>query len=406
MSSTRDATEPRARSFDVVTAVWGKDYRQLFLDVCVPNQLTPGNLGALPAGSRYRVFTSKDDAEVLRSSRALRQVNELMLVDVVVVRELSALSRNKFTRIRICHRRAIADARESCAALIFLCPDHFMSEGALAAVLRRHEAGSRAVVCSGIRVERAAFLDALHARGGVRGVAPRDLVSLALDHLHPAERSQMVDRDRNALEPAGVFWTVPGEGILARYFRLHPVMVDPLRPEALLEGTIDGHYVRRSCPLRDQVHVVSDSDELSLFEMSNVDALVIGTGPGRRLVWRAATMMSRCDAHQQWYWTRPIRLHVRDVGSAWSSVERDSARFADQVTRLWAARRWLTFRYLKVRWGRAAKTFSTRQLRRSAVRLTNSAARAVKQLRLRKRSARVVRRARRRARRSVALLTR
>ncbi len=47
MSIRHDTTEPPARSFDVVTAVWGPEYRQPFLDVCVPNQLTPGNLGAL-----------------------------------------------------------------------------------------------------------------------------------------------------------------------------------------------------------------------------------------------------------------------------------------------------------------------------------------------------------------------
>lgn len=47
MSIAPDATEQRARSFDVITVVWGLEFRQLFLDVCVPNQLAPGNLGAL-----------------------------------------------------------------------------------------------------------------------------------------------------------------------------------------------------------------------------------------------------------------------------------------------------------------------------------------------------------------------
>ena len=44
------------------------------------------------------------------------------------------------------------------SALLFLCADHFMSEGTLAAAVRRHGAGSRAVVCSGIRVNREAFI--------------------------------------------------------------------------------------------------------------------------------------------------------------------------------------------------------------------------------------------------------
>ena len=226
MSITRDASKPRARSFDVVTAVWGQEYRQPFLDVCVPNQLTPGNLGALPEGSRYRVFTSREDVDVLESSSALQRVNEQIPVDIVVMPELSAPSRNRFNRMTACHRRALTDARESRSALIFLMADHFMSEGTFAAAVRRHGAGSRAVVCSGIRVNREAFIAALHARGGVRGVPHRELVSLALDHLHPFTRSHMIDGerthrpvpDRRVLErtgrrdPGAVFLSAPADG--------------------------------------------------------------------------------------------------------------------------------------------------------------------------------------------------
>lgn len=406
----RSATEPRARSFNVVTAVWGPEYRQLFLDVCVPNQLTPGNLGALPAGSRYKVFTSRDDAEVLRSSPVLRQVNDLMPVDVVVVPELSAASRSKFTRESACHRRAVMDARESGVALIFVCPDHVVSEGAFAAAVRRHEAGSRAVVCPGIRVERDAFLAALHASGGVRGVPPRKVVSVALDHLHPSSRAQIVDSERSARHLIGVYWNVPGEGLLARCFRLHPIMVDPLRRDVPLEDTIDGHYVRRSCPIRDHVHVVSDSDELVLFEMSHVDASGVGTAPRTGLAWRAAAVMRRCDSHQQSYWHAPIRLHVRDIGEAWRAAEEQSARFAGRVVTIYKARRWLTFRHLHAAWRdsmarqhlrRAAKRLSGRR-RRAAVLLAHSARQAHQ---WRKRVARVARRTARRARAAVFLVT-
>ena len=97
-----------------------------------------------------------------------------------------------------CHRRALTDARESSSALLFLCADHFISEGTFAAVVRRHSAASRAVVCSGIRVNREGFIAALNARGGVRAVPSRELVSVALDHLHPFTRAYMIDGERTA----------------------------------------------------------------------------------------------------------------------------------------------------------------------------------------------------------------
>ena len=380
----------RARTFDVVIAVWGQEFRRLFLDVCVPNQLTPGNLGALPAGSRYRLFTSPDDVAVFKSSSVLRRVSEQVPVDVVVMPELSASSRSRFGRMTACHRRALIDARESRSALIFLCADHVISEGTFAAAVRRHDAGSRAVMCTGIRVNREAIIAALLARGDVRALPPRELVSVALEQLHPFTRAHMIDSERSARRPISVYWNVPGEGILARCFHLHPLMVDPVRRDVMPEDTIDGHYVRRSCPVREDIHVVVDSDELAIFEMSHVDDAVADTGPGGVSTWRASTMISRCDSHQQSYWTEPIRLHVRDIGDAWSPVERHSARFANQAMQLWVARRWLRFRYLKVRWRHATKPLVARRLRRSVVLLTHAATRRVQKLR--KRAARAGRR--------------
>ena len=387
---TSRAAESRARTFDVVMAVWGSEFRQVFLDVCVPNQLTPGNLGALPPGSRYRVFTSQEDAHAFESSPVLQRIAAVIPVDIVVMGELSAVSRNRFNRLTACHRRALTDARERDAGIIFLMADHVISEGALAAALRRHSAGSRAVMCTGLRVNREEFVGTLRARGGVGGVPPRDLVSAALPHLHSFTHTHMIGTRRTSVYPIGVCWPVAGEGILARYCFLHPLLVDPLRRDVLPGGTIDEHYIKRTCPVREQVHVVADSDELVVFEMSPAGATLTDTRRGGMSRWRAAAMISHCDSHQQSYWAQPIRLHASDVGPVWDAVEERSARFADQATRVWRARRWLTLRYVKVQVRRAAKRFSGRRVRRSVDLVTHSAARRLHKFR--KRAARAGRR--------------
>ena len=189
--------------FHVVTVVWGRAYVELFLDVAVPNQLTPGNLGALPPGSRYRVLTTAEDLELLEASAALKQANDVMPVDLVVAPELSSVSDDQFVRLTACHSRALRDAADSGAALIFLAPDIVMSEGTLAAVVRRRSGGSRAVVCAGLRVQREAFLTALRAQGGGRAVSPRTLVSLALGHWHASTRTHMAGGESRPRRPVG-----------------------------------------------------------------------------------------------------------------------------------------------------------------------------------------------------------
>ena len=381
--------EPAASNFHVVTAVWGEQFCRLFLDVCVPNQLTRGNLEALPAGSRYRVLTAPEDARVFETSPALRQVEQVMPVDIVVLPELSARSKNRFTRMNACHRRALTDARETSSAVIFLCADHLLGEGTLAAVVRRHAAGSRAVVCSGVWVEVEGFLAALGERA-TRGVSAREMVAAAIDHLHPSVRALMVEGERTARSPHQVYWEVPGEGVLMRCFDLHPLMVDPLHREVLPQETIDGHYVRHACPVREQVHMVSDSDELLIIEMSRADQVKVDTSPGGILPWTVSAALARCDTHQESYWSQPIRLHAHDLNAAWALIEERSQRFADQAVRLRRARRWLTLRYMRLRWRRATKECSGRRLWRAFGLATHSVSRRVQ--RLRKRAARTGRR--------------
>ena len=373
-------SEPRAQVFHVVTVVWGLPYVELFLDVTVPNQLTPGNLGALPAGSRYRVFTSPEDADRLAASPMLARVSEMMPVDLVVMPELSDAAIDALIRTTTGHCRALSDAREAQAGLLFLNADFFLSEGALAAVLRRHAAGARAVVSVGVRLEKDTFVESLAVRG-VHGLASRDLVALALDHLHPFTVAHMIDSTRTARNPIWVCWRVPGEGLLARSFFLQPLMVDPVLRHVLpREGfTIDAKYVIGACPQLEAIHVVSDSDELCFFELSHVDGAVTDIDSGSISVWRAARRLRGGDRLTRKYWTQPIRLHVGDITSAWNPVERQSAYFAEQVLRWYpiVRRLHLTDRRLRriLRRGRefgkravrAMKPLSPRRVKRSIV---------------------------------------
>ena len=86
MSRVEAASTPATR-YDVVTAVWGEEFVTLFLDFCIPNQLAPGNLAALPSGSRYRIFTTAADAQQLGDSAR----NPVYVFDV-------SPSKDEFTR--------------------------------------------------------------------------------------------------------------------------------------------------------------------------------------------------------------------------------------------------------------------------------------------------------------------
>ena len=95
-----------------------------------------------------------------------------MPVDLIVMPELSQASTEALSLMTTGHCRALVEAREAHAALVFLNADHFMSEGVLAAVVRRHETGSRAVASIGVRLNKDTFMASVQARGGSRCVPP------------------------------------------------------------------------------------------------------------------------------------------------------------------------------------------------------------------------------------------
>lgn len=357
---------PPATRYDVVTAVWGAEFINLYLDLCLANQLSPGNLPALPEGSQYRIFTTKADVSALESNPRLDAVRRILPVDIVEV-DMTEADRstrprerwNTHKRMIACHRRAAADAARENRALIFLAPDFVLSEGTIAGLIRRHTAGARAVMTMNLRLCREAFLAELSLHRGA-ALPPRDLVRVAMRHLHPWAQSLLADGTRTSDNPTAVFWPVRSDGtldgVLVRSLYLHPMLVDPVLRAKLPGGPIDSHYVRDCCPDVRDCHVVDDSDELIVFELSPV-----GREIGREIqrdgvsVLRLAAAAANCDRHQLSYWRRPIRLHAGALDEQWTAVESASSRFAGTFERcrpygpalvvVLECRKWLRRRY-------------------------------------------------------------
>ena len=298
---------PRATSYDVVTAVWGAAFIDLFLDLCIPNQLSPANLPALPSGSRYRIFTPPEDAPGLAVDPRLDDLRRLLPVDVVEVDMTEAdrqvkpgESWNVHKRMIACHRRAAADAAIEERALILLAPDIVLAEGAIAGLVRLHSGGARAVLTASLRLSREGVVAALAERRAKGALPPRQLVGLAMRHLHPWTRSLMGDGTSTSDNPTSVYWPVRSgsmvEGLLVRSLYLHPMLVDPVRRTLMPGGPIDSHYVRDCCPDLTECHVVDDSDDLVVFELSPAGR-VIGKESVRRGVspLRLAAVAANCD---------------------------------------------------------------------------------------------------------------
>ena len=332
-----EPNRPPSTIFHAVTHVWGREYLDVFLNVCIPNQLAPGNIPALPTGSRYRILTSSEHVAGLQGHPMGHALAEVIPVDIIAV---DNLDRRRGTAVGhelmiACHRRAIADILDADAAIIMLSADFIFSENALAAVVQRHREGYRAVVNTGLRLVQESFVRHLHqSEAPLARLTSRELVRIAMPHFHPHTLSMCAGADRSSTSAVAVYWRVGDEGLLARCLHLHPLMVDPMRPLPLLEGTNDGPYLARACPDFSRVHAVTDSDELQMFELTSAHRQVGKTSEARLSVWSPAIMAAKCDALQLRYWQKhPVRIHTADIGEAWTAAAAESDRFVRDVMR-------------------------------------------------------------------------
>ena len=133
-----------------IVAVWDEPHRGNFLDVVLPNQLTPGNLGAF-AGNKdccYRIFTRPVDRPRLQDSPVIDRLQELMKVDLIEVPGLGEQKSQYHTYADMtrCHMYGVNDADVAGAAIVFLPADSIWSEGSFAALAGHYASGKTAVM--------------------------------------------------------------------------------------------------------------------------------------------------------------------------------------------------------------------------------------------------------------------
>jgi hypothetical protein len=328
-----------ATHFHFITAVWGQVYTDLFLQIVLPNQLSLGNLPFFrdkPGSATYKIYTTQGDADRIRQSPIYARVTEAVAVEIERLDDID-LGR-KYSAMSECHRRAIRAADEAGAALVFLSPDLIWSDGTFKRLWEHAQGGTRVVMIGSIRVTKETFVPEFMDRHFSRSdatasVTARDLVRLALKHLHPVTKALFVDSDHFDPGTAHLYWRVTPDGILARCFHLHPLMVNPVVRGLLPLSTIDADYTPLACPDPKVLYVVEDSDEIAGFEVSAREQF--GTFKRRKFRAVDAAFYARywTQRHHREFVDHPIRIHACDLTPQWQSVESASNEVVQTIQR-------------------------------------------------------------------------
>ena len=330
------ATASLPDQYHFLLPAWGEKYINVFLAYSLPSHLSAGNLGALPADATLlRIYTRGQDIELFRRSALFRQFEKEHAVEFETIDDMQLVQSDPYRTLTACQERGLKAAEKVDAAFFFLNPDAVYSDGTYAAILDHFRRGKRAVLTQGLRADLPAFgerLDALRSPSGEwPGLPPRRLARLVLDTLHPLSVAHVVEGDGNK-SLGSYYWRVGTDGLVCHCFHLHPMAVRPLNKVTRLFTTVDHEYVRMSCPDPNTHHLVTDSDEMIVVELSATDHLAdwvktANVTDEEILTWMADWTNGNHRAAMR----RTIAVHAGEKTNEFDPVERSADGFTTRL---------------------------------------------------------------------------
>jgi hypothetical protein len=317
--------------------VWGERYTDFFLEFCLPSLLADGNLPVLRrrTGSAFIIHTSAADAKRIRASDSLVVASAFVDVDLRIV-DISAVLPHEM--LSHCHQDAIRTADGRGWPTVFLSPDTIWSNNAFKAIDLALSSGKRVLFMPNVRAVKEDALELLRKlpRGGRIDVSPRELMTIAIRHLHPTIEEHIVARGRGErLLPSALLWENSRGDLLGHFFHVHPLMVFPNVRFAEFCQTIDGDFVQLACPDSKDHQTILDSDEATAVEFSVRSQFIAGVTDKEDA--RSVVRWARRGATTvHWrLFSQRVRLHAAPIReSEWEDVERQADLFVSKMFRL------------------------------------------------------------------------
>jgi hypothetical protein len=355
------------RPFCFMVQFWGQQYRDYFVDLCLPSLLAPGNLPLLRAadGHRFLIATPRDDwdrIEHLPVMARLRQHATPTHIDIPppVDNGYASILRHQTLSLKRLFEAAYAQRAFGCA----VWPDTILSDGMVASLLRSVDAGHHLVMQPTIRLAEEGVLgdlktmgllpqgSALSLTGEALVVPPRVVADLSTRHLHPEVQIFEEGHPCQPLHPPYRFWRVPGRrGIVLHVFFATPVLMDfaavpPDHAECLDHADWESVYVGRNFSRCGGLHVIRDSDECGILSITPTKVDRSTVEPSRRFGARwmptgallcnlresiAVYTRDRRDAARRDLFRVSVRWHADDVDAVWVREEARIARLIDRA---------------------------------------------------------------------------
>lgn len=335
----KDRGPPKA--IHLLLPVWGTQFIGQFLEISLPTLLAPGNLPSLVKSlpSKLTLLTNSEGAEVLRNHPAIHYLQNICKVEFNVIDDLIT-GDNYSTTITLAYARAVQAAGDEMldTCFFFLISDYIMADGSLANVLAKMMAGYSAAVAGNFQVAeeaaRISFFDKFDTGSPEIIISARELVSWAINRLHPMTLANMVNFPLcHSIHSNRLFWRVDESTLIGRFYLMHMICIRPETTDFVIGSSCDYSFIPEMCP-SGNVHVLTDSDEYLVIEMQkrrHESSLVCLGGVDQQALtgslaeWTTAT--HRKNAHSA------VIYHASNLPSNLDSILEESESYIEAIER-------------------------------------------------------------------------
>jgi hypothetical protein len=261
-------------AYSIIVPVWGAVHVARFLDWVIPSWLSPLNIPHLASSATVDLIllTSNADHDRITRHRITEMLAAHCKLRFVEIDDLIPGGIPTVT-LSLAFARGVAAAVNQARKpnIIFLNADFLLSDGSLASVAKRFEAGQQILLCPSIRVIETQVtpeFDRMRNSDGSMTVPAREAVRLALGALHPTVIACRVDQPLlQSSHPNQFFWQVDPTTLLLRAFLLFPLAVTPKKAPDPVDTYCDYGWIGTLAPDA-PIDIVQTTDEFFAIELA------------------------------------------------------------------------------------------------------------------------------------------
>ncbi|MCK9917962.1 hypothetical protein MXD81_53360, partial [Microbacteriaceae bacterium K1510] len=212
---------------------------------------------------------------------------------------------------------AIKLSAERHSALVFLNADMIYSDGTFASIAKRASEGKRCVEIDGFRTKKQGMEAALRsAFRDIIAIQPSHLVQLSLEHIHSISLSHIWEAEGDGgFIPFHTYWRAGSHGLVGKLSHLYPLYLYPRNWNIGAARTIDWDLIERAGLHEDDIHIVTDSNELFVAELSDENYVIAPTFPeGGSIRGMRRFIADSCSPHHRACLDYSSRLKANSEG--------------------------------------------------------------------------------------------